>query len=77
MNDITRMLFFIQYGKTKVFSSVQLLSHVWLWDLGLQHFLTHHQLPQVAQTHVQWVGDIIQPSHPLSLSTPAFNLSQH
>ena len=35
-------------------------------------------LPEFAQTHVHWVGDAIQPSHPLlSLSPPAFNLSQH
>ena len=34
--------------------------------------------PGVTQTHVHWVGDAIQPSHPLSsLSPPAFNLSQH
>ena len=26
----------------------------------------HHQLPEFTQTHVQWVGDAIQPSHPLS-----------
>ena len=38
----------------------------------------HHQLPELAQTHVHWVRDAIQPSHPLSsLSPPAFNLSQH
>ena len=38
----------------------------------------HHQLPKLAQTHVLWVSDAIQPSHPLSsLSPPAFNLSQH
>ena len=38
----------------------------------------HHQLPELAQTHVHWVGDAIQPSHPLSLpSPPAFSLSQH
>ena len=38
----------------------------------------HHQLPEVAQTHVHQVGDSIQPSHPLSSpSPPAFNLSQH
>jgi len=31
-----------------------------------------------AQTHVHWVDDAIQPSHPLSLPSPsAFNLSQH
>ena len=38
----------------------------------------HHQLPELAQTHVHRVGDAIQPSHPLlSPSPPAFNLSQH
>ena len=38
----------------------------------------HHQLPEPTQTHVHWVGDAIQPSHPLSSpSPPAFNLSQH
>ena len=38
----------------------------------------HHQLPEPTQTHVHWVGDAIQPSHPLwSPSPPALNLSQH
>ena len=38
----------------------------------------HHQLLEFTQTHVHWVGDTIQPSHPLSTSSPpAFNLSQH
>ena len=38
----------------------------------------HHQLPESTQTHVHWVGDAIQPSHPLSSpSPPALNLSQH
>ena len=38
----------------------------------------HHQLPEFTQTHAHWVGDAIQPSHPLSSpSPPAFNLSQH
>ena len=38
----------------------------------------HHQLPKFTQTHVYWVGDAIQPSHPLSSpSPPALNLSQH
>ena len=38
----------------------------------------HHQLLQLAQTHVHWVRDAMQPSHPLSSpSPPAFNLSQH
>ena len=37
----------------------------------------HHQLLESTQTHVHWVGDAIQPSHPLSPPSPAFNLSQH
>ena len=38
----------------------------------------HHQLLEFTQTHVHWVADAIQPSHPLSSpSPPAFNLSQH
>ena len=38
----------------------------------------HHQLPEFTQTHVHWIGDAIQPSHPLSSpSPPAFNHSQH
>ena len=41
-------------------------------------FPVHHQLPELAQTHVLQIGDAIQPSHPLSSpSLPAFNLSQH
>ena len=38
----------------------------------------HHQHLESTQTHVHWVGDGIQPSHPLSFPfPPAFNLSQH
>ena len=38
----------------------------------------HHQLPEFIQTHVYWVGDAIQPSHPLSSpSPPSPNPSQH
>ena len=38
----------------------------------------HHHLPELAQTHVHWVSDAIQPSHPLSSpSPPAPNPSQH
>ena len=37
-----------------------------------------HYLLELAQIHVHWVGDVIQPSHPLSQPSPfAFNLSQH
>ena len=38
----------------------------------------HHQLPEFTQTHVHWVSDAIQPSHPLSSpSLPALSLSQY
>ena len=38
----------------------------------------HHQLLGFTQTHVHWVGDAIQPSHPMSSpSPPAPNPSQH
>ena len=38
----------------------------------------HHQLREFTQTHVHWVSDAIQPSHPLSSpSPPAPNPSEH
>ena len=47
-------------------------------DCKTPGFPVHHQLLELAQTHVYRVGDAIQPSHPLSSpSLPAFNLSQH
>ena len=61
------------------FFSVQLRPT--LWDpmgCSMPVFPVHHQLPEVAQTHVHWVSDAIQPSHPLlPPSPPALNLSQH
>ena len=46
-------------------------------DCSMPGFPVHHQLLELAQTHAHWVGDAIQPSHPLSSpSPPAFNLSQ-
>ena len=47
---------------------------------GLQHarLPVHHQLSELAQTHVHPVGDAIQPSRPLSSpSPPAFKFLQH
>ena len=37
----------------------------------------HQQPLESTQTHVHWVGDAIQPSHPLSSPSPAFDLSRH
>ena len=45
-------------------------------DCSMPGLPVHHQLPEFTQTHVHWVSDAIQPSHPLpSPSPPAFNLS--
>ena len=42
-------------------------------DCGTPGLPVHHQLPELAQTHVHQVSDAIQSSHPLSsLSPPAF-----
>ena len=46
-------------------------------DYSTPGFPVLHHLPELAQTHVHRVGDAIQPSHPLSFPSPAFNLSQH
>ena len=54
------------------FSSVQLLSRVWLFcdpmNYSTPGLPVHHQLPE--STHVHCVGDAIQPSHPLSSPSP-------
>ena len=45
-------------------------------DCSTPGFPVHHQLPELAETHVHRIGDAIQPSHPLSPPSPAFSLSQ-
>ena len=46
-------------------------------DCSMPGFPVYHQLPELTQTHVHWVSDAIQPSHPLSsASSPTFNHSQ-
>ena len=47
-------------------------------DCGTPGLPVHHQLLELAQTHVQGVSDAMQPSHPLSPPfPPALSLSQH
>ena len=47
-------------------------------NLSMPGLLVHHQLPEFTETHVHWVSDAIQPSHPLSSPSPlAPNPSQH
>ena len=70
-----------EIGHVIPFSSVQLLSRVQLfatpWTAAHQASLSI-MTPRAYSTPVPRVGDVIQPSHPLSFpSPPAFNLSQH
>ena len=52
------------------------LTHCDPMDCSTWGFPVLHHLPELAQSHVHWVGDAIQPSHPLlSASRPAFSLS--
>ena len=46
-------------------------------DCSTPGFPVRQQLPELSQTHVHWVSNAIQPSHPLSPPSPAFNLAQH
>ena len=76
---------YMTIGKTialTIFYSVQSLHCVRLfatpWTAAHPGLPVHHQLLELAQTHVHQVSDATQPSHPLlSPSPPAFNVSQH
>ena len=72
--EIKHMSLYISY----IVSSVQLLSCVRLsatpWTATRP---VQYQLSEPTQTHVLWVRDDIQPSHPLSSPSPALSLSQH
>ena len=59
--------------------SAQLCPTLWdPMDCSMPGFPVHHQLLELAQIHVIWVGDAIQPYYPLlSPLPPAFDLSQH
>ena len=45
-------------------------------DCSTPGFTVHHYLPEFVQAHVHWVSDVIQPSHPLSSSSPLVSFSQ-
>ena len=63
------------------FVVVQSLYHITLWPYmycSVPGFTVLHYFPKFAQTHVRWVSDAIQSSHPRSTPSPsALNLSQH
>ena len=66
-------------GKVTLQCSHSVMSNsLYTMDCSTPGFPVHHQLLEFTQTHVHWVGDAIQSSHPLSSpSPPTFNLSQH
>ena len=67
-------------SKTLQFSSVtqSCLTLCNPMDCSMPGLPVHYHLPEFIQTHVHWVDDALQSSHPLSSpSPPAFNLSQH
>ena len=61
--------------------SIYFLNHVRLCnpkDCSTPGCPVHHQLLELTQTHICWIGDAIQPSHPLSSCSPsAINFSHH
>ena len=59
-------------------SLLQLFATPWTAACQASVFFLVHHLPEFAQTHIHWVGDAVQPSHPLSTpSLPALSLLKH
>ena len=61
----------VQFSRSVVSESLQPHDH------SMPGLPVHHQFQESTQTHLHWVGDAIQPSHPLSSPSPMFNLCQH
>ena len=81
LSSLKKKLILIEGSLSYQFSSVQSLSYVSLfatpWIAACQASLPITN-SQFTQTHIRWVRDAIQPSHPLSSPfPPALNLSQH
>ena len=80
-NNICATMYKIGNRWEPQFSSIQFSRSVvsdFLRPHGLQYARPPCPLPtKFTQTHVHWVGDAIQPSHPLSFPSPTFSLSQH
>ena len=56
----------VQFGRSVVSDSLQ------LYGLQLLGSPVHHQLPELSQTHVYPVSDVIQPSHPFTSCLQSF-----
>ena len=75
--EVLRKLFWLVLLSFYTNSSIQLCSVAQSYptlcypmDCSTPGLPVHHQLPEPTQTHVHWVGDVIQPCHPLSSPSP-------
>ena len=78
--NLTSSSLFLTLSRSIQFSSVAQLCRTLCdpMNCSTPGLPVHCQLPEFTQTHVHWVSDAIQPSHPLPTpSPPALNLSQH
>ena len=63
---VPKPLFLLGHTEFSVqFNSSVVSNSLWPQDCSTPGFSVHHQLPELTQTHVHWVCDAIQPSHPL------------
>ena len=70
--------FIQQWSEVSHFSRSVVSDSLLPMDWSMPGLPVHHQLAEPTQTHVPSVGDAMQPSHPLSSSSPPdFNLSKH
>ena len=80
--NTSKLIYGSSHQQVTLFSkSVSLVAQSYLtlcspMDCSMPGLLVHHQLLELAQTHVHRVSGAIQPSHLLSSPSPAFNLSQ-
>ena len=80
MNYVTEFWHIGQEHKHNQFSSVAQLCLTLCnpMDCSMPGLPVHHQLVEFTQTHVYWVDDAVQPSHPLlTPSSSSLSLSQH
>ena len=59
------------------FSHSVVSDSLWPMDCSMPGFPVLHDLPEFTQTHVHWISDAIQPSHPLLSPSSAFYFPQH
>ena len=73
IKDLLRIYWPSHYFQFSQFSSVAQSCPILcnLMDCSTPGLPVNSQLPEFTQTHVHWVGDAIQPSHPLSSPSPA------